>query len=198
MPQSTITRIKQAQQRLAEKQKGQMDLEAPPVHKPEMLLIGCVDARLDIIGDLGIPKGKALVYRNIAALVQGRSDDPNDLSHMSETAALEFAIDVMKVKDIVVMGHTDCGGIRASLTSAVEDHKAIHQYLSSLDKVRDQILAEGGDIDAQARAMEEAAVKQSIENLKSYYVVRDALDDNRITLHGWVINTATRAIKELV
>ena len=172
-------------------------MDIPPPHKPDLLLIGCVDARLDIIGDLGIPKGRALVYRNIAALVQGRSDDPNNLSHMSETAALEFAINVMQVKDVVVMGHTDCGGIRASLTSAVDDHKAIRQYLSSLDAVRDQILAEGGDIDAQARAMEEAGVRQSIENLKSYYVVRDALEEGRIKLHGWVINTATLAIKEL-
>ena len=194
---TTISRIKKTQERLAARREGQGAMDVPPKHEPEILLIGCVDARLDIIGDLGIPKGKALVYRNIAALVQGRSDDPNDLSHMSETAALEFAINVMRVKDVVVMGHTDCGGIRASLTSAVEEHKAIHKYLSSLDPVRDEILAQGGDVDAQARAMEKAAVRQSIENLKSYYVVQDALKESRIQLHGWVINTGTGEINEV-
>lgn len=194
---TTISIIKKTQERLAARLKGQLALDAPAQHKPEILLIGCVDARLDIIGDLGIPKGKALVYRNIAALVQGMGDDPNDLSHMSETAALEFAIDVMRVKDVVVMGHTDCGGIRACLEASVEDHKAIHRYLSQLDPVRQEILQQGGDITAQARAMEKAAVRRSLENLQSYYVVKDALAEGRITLHGWVIDTASGMITEI-
>lgn len=115
---------------------------------------------------------------------------------MSETAALEFAIGVMRVHHIVVMGHTDCGGIRASLESSVEEHKAIHQYLKSLDSVREMVIEQGGDIEAQARAMEQAAVRQSLDNLKSYYVVKDALAEGRITLHGWVINTATGTIND--
>lgn len=192
----TIKRIKAQQARLIEKLEGQESMELPASHNPEILLIGCVDARLDIIGDLGIPKGKALVYRNIAALIQGMGE-PNDLSHMSETAALEFAINVMKVRDIVVMGHTDCGGIRASLTASASEHKAICHYLSSLQSVREEVISKGGDIEAQARAMEEAAVRQSIENLKGYYVVKDALTQQRVTLHGWVINTATGLINEI-
>jgi carbonic anhydrase len=166
----------------------------PPEHSPEMLLIGCVDARLDIISELGIPKGKALVYRNIAALVQGSQQ--NDISHMSEAAALEFAIDVMRVKDVVVMGHTDCGGIRACLEGA-EHHPDIHTYLQSLDSVRDEVIAGGGNDTAQARAMEEAAVCQSMQNLHSYDVVKRAVEEGRLRLHGWLINTATGAIRQL-
>lgn len=190
----TIERIKKTQAKLVEKLSGQMALDAPMRHEPEILLIGCVDARLDIIGDLGIPKGKALVYRNVAALVQGSHD--YDISHMSEAAALEFAVDVMRVSDVVVMGHTDCGGIQACLDGA-HHHPDIHQYLKSLDDVRDEVVKSGGDATAQARAMEEAAVRQSIENLLTYEVVQKALKERALGLHGWVINTATGVIREL-
>lgn len=191
---STIERIKQQQAKLQEKLKGQMALDTPARHQPEILLIGCVDARLDIIGDLGIPKGKALIYRNVAALVHGSHD--YDITHMNEAAALEFAVDVMCVKDIVVMGHTDCGGIRACLDGAHE-HPDIHNYLQSLDGVKKEVMEQGGDAIAQARAMEEAAVSASIANLKTYEVVQKALAENRLELHGWVINTASGIIREL-
>ncbi len=166
-----------------------------PEHNPEVLLIGCVDARLDPIADLGIPKGKALIYRNIAALVHGKSDS-DDHSHMGEEAALEFAINVMRVRDIIVMGHSDCGGIRACLDGA-HQHVAIHNYLQSLDDVRAEIIRSGGGDTQQARAMEEAAVCQSMRNLRSYEVVKTALGEGRLQLHGWIIDTATGIIKEL-
>jgi carbonic anhydrase len=191
----TIKRIKQTQAKLALKQKAQLSLDTPARHQPEILLIGCVDARLDPIADLGIPKGKALIYRNIAALVHGKQGQ-DDNSHMSEEAALEFAVNVMGVKHIVVMGHTDCGGIQASL-DGTHDHKSIHAYLKSLDAVRDGVVAQGGDASAQARAMEEAAVCQSMQNLRSYEVVQRAFSEGRLQLHGWVINTASGIISEM-
>jgi carbonic anhydrase len=168
----------------------------PPVHAPEMLLIGCVDARLPI-QDIGIPYGKALIYRNIAALVAGM-DWQAAGGRVSEAAILEFAVDVMRVRDIVVMGHTDCGGIRACLHgSQGEEKRHLRQYLSPLDEVRERVIADGGDFDAQARAMERAAVHQSVENLRSYEVVRAAEASHRLTVHGWVIDTATGAIAEM-
>ncbi len=191
---SIIDLIKEAQGKRLERLKaGEID---PPEHKPEVLFIGCVDARLDPIRDLGIPKGKALIYRNIAALVHGKQDE-RDISHMGEEAALEFAINVMRVKDVIIMGHTDCGGIRASL-DGMPNHKAIDHYLQSLDTVRTEVIDKGGDATAQARAMEEAAVRQSMQNLYSYDVVKRALEEGRLQLHGWVIDTATGIIKEMI
>ena len=92
-----------------------LGLEAGP-HEPEVLLIGCVDARTDPIRDLGIPKGKALILRNVAALVH-----PEGEKRLTESAALAFAVRHMKVKHVCIMGHTDCGGIRA----AIKDSQAI-------------------------------------------------------------------------
>ena len=156
-----------------------------------MLLIGCVDARL-AIQDIGIPYGKALIYRNIAALVAGMQAGVR----LGEAAALEFAVNVLHVHDIVVMGHTECGGIRACLDGA-EGKPHIRNYLSPLQSVRERVIADGGDFDAQARAMEKAAVRQSVENLRSYEAVSSAEAAGRLALHGWVIDIATRVIIEM-
>jgi len=177
------------------KQKSVPVIDAVPLpHRPEMLLIGCVDARLNI-EDIGIPYGKAIIYRNIAALVAGIGRRSGD--RLSEAAALEFAVNVMKVRDIVVMGHTDCGGIQACLHGAPGDTGHIHKYLEPLEGVRTEVVKRGGNIEAQARAMEEAAVRQSVMNLMSYPAVATAVKAGRLTLHGWVINTASRRISEM-
>jgi carbonic anhydrase len=105
-----------------------------PEHCPEMLLIGCVDARKDPTSDLGIARGRALILRNIAALIRGASVAPEQRE--TEAAALEFAVKVMKVKHIVVMGHTDCGGIRASLLDV--ELSSIKTYLSPLTDLKKQ------------------------------------------------------------
>jgi carbonic anhydrase len=160
-----------------------------------MLFIGCIDARLNISNDIGIPYGKALIYRNIAALVSGTrgEDDPE---HVGEAAALEFAVNVMGVKDIVVMGHTDCGGINACLHGAPGMHHVM-QYLAPLQDARSEVTAQGGDMTALARKMEQAAVRQSVANLMTYDAVARAVAAGQLVLHGWVINTATKRISEM-
>jgi carbonic anhydrase len=169
----------------------------PPEHKPQMLLIGCVDARLNPKIDMGIPDGTALIHRNIAALVRSKPA-PDDIAGTSVAASLEFAINVMEVKHIVVMGHTDCGGILACLEdNHTHDTQSIRKYLTPLQSVRDDVVVHGGDMKAQARAMEQAAVRQSVHNLLEYEVVQDALKDGRMDIHGWVINTATKRIMEM-
>lgn len=171
--------------------------DEPPVHKPQILLIGCVDARLSIHKDLGFPDGSALIFRNIAALVSGNTEG-DESEHVSEAAVLQFAVDVMKVKHIVVMGHTDCGGIKACLAGGDNEQiRAILNYLQPLSEVREEVIAQGGDEKAQARAMEKAAVRNSVINLLTYPVVARAVKEGRIDIHGWVINTGTKVISEM-
>lgn len=160
-----------------------------PEHKPEMLLIGCVDARLDPHADIGIMKGKALIYRNIAALVAGREGS------LSVAAALEFAVIQMQVKRIVVMGHTACGGIRAFLEGG--NTQAIRDYLRPLEQVRQEAVQKGETLEEQARDMEKAAVLFSLENLMTYDVVKNAVSGGRLELVGWMLDTGNKLIWEL-
>ncbi len=164
-------------------------------HKPEMLLIGCVDARLDPKSDIGIPRGKALIYRNIAALVAGKNSGEGD--RLSVAAALEFAVNRMHVQKIVVMGHTGCGGIASFLQGDHEDSRYIYDYLKPLERVRVEAVEKGESMQEQARDMEKAAVAFSLENLMTYQLVSSAVAEGRLQLHGWVIDTANRLIWEM-
>jgi carbonic anhydrase len=165
-----------------------------PFDRPEMLLIGCVDARKDPIGDLGIPKGKALILRNIAALIRGTSVAPEQRE--TESAALEFAIKVMKVKHVVVMGHTDCGGIRAAIQDL--DFPCIKHYLSPLDNIKAEVRLKGGSLDDQAIILEREAVIMSVKNLRSYGYIAEAQAAGKISLHGWIINIVTGKLEEII
>jgi carbonic anhydrase len=122
--------------------------EITPEHKPDMLYIGCVDARLAIDSDIGIPQGKAMIFRNIAALVPkctsnrdsvkshhiARNDDiPEDISI---GATLELYLNTIPnhngyKKQIVVSGHTNCGGIKACQHGTGE-HQDLALYLDGL------------------------------------------------------------------
>lgn len=159
-------------------------------HEPEMLLIGCVDARLDPKTDIGIPRGKSLIYRNIAALVAGKDGGAGD--RLSVAAALEFAVNSMHVKKIIVMGHTGCGGIAAYLKGDHEDTHHIYDYLKPLESLR----VKGQTDEEQARNMEKAAVVFSLQNLMSYDAVSKAVAAGNLQLQGWVIDTGNRLIWE--
>lgn len=177
-----------------QKQVSFLDGLEVPTHKPEMLLIGCVDARKDPIADLGIPRGKALILRNIAALIRGTSVVAE--KRETEAAALEFAVKVMKVKYIVVMGHTDCGGIAAKLRDV--ELPAIKRYLSPLDDLKDEIVNSGLSGEEMHRAMEEGAVKMSVQNLLSYDYVREAKEAGELTIVGWLLDITSSKLVEIV
>lgn len=164
-----------------------------PIHIPEMLLVGCVDARKDPIADLGIEKGKALIFRNIAALIRGKSVTATQRE--TEAAALEFAVKVMKVKHIVVMGHTDCGGIHACMTEL--DMPEIQQYLSPLSNLRNEIQASSIPLDEKIKLMGEEAIKMSVKNLLSYDYIQEAVDAGKLTVNGWVIDIASSDLTEI-
>ena len=194
----------------------------PPLHNPEMLYIGCVDARLDPVADIGIPQGKALIYRNIGALVFKETKhtrqklDTNAIlssgeipENVSMGAALEFFINVIpapldkdgkpKIKDIVISGHTDCGGMKACLDGCDQFIYLPQYIIPPLREVREKVVNDPAlpTRDEKLRALEEASVRQSIANLMSYDIVRKAVEEGRLQLHGWVINTATQRLSEM-
>lgn len=164
-----------------------------PEHKPEMLLIGCVDARKDPAKDLGIERGRALILRNIAALIRGTSVAPEQRE--TEAGALEFAVKVMKVKHIAVMGHTDCGGIRAAIMGI--ELPAIRKYLSPLNSIKAEVEKMDISLKEKTDLLEYEAVKMSVQNLRSYDYIKAAEDKGEISLHGWVIDIANGKLTEV-
>ncbi len=191
----------------------------PPKHRPEMLYIGCVDARLDPIDDIGIDKGTALIFRNIGALVpkdgcvggklnsEGITAGNAIPQNVSMGAILEFFLHHIpgvpgQVKHIVVSGHTDCSGLKACQNEECGNHDYyLPLYLDALmdvrARVRNDAKIKGWDNAQILHALEEESVRQSIANLRTYAVIQRAIDEGRLEVHGWVINTATQCISEM-
>src|SRR5262249_48777421 len=154
--------------------------------------------------DIGIGKGKALIFRNIGALVLKHEAAGNDMHHaLSIGAGIEFFLHHIPSrgggKNIVISGHTDCGGLEAYWhgNCSPKDHY-LPLYLENLKDVRERIRskgkAEGWDDVRHLHALEEESVRQSMANLMTYPAVGEALQQHALEIHGWIINTATQRI----
>jgi carbonic anhydrase len=148
--------------------------------KPEVMIIACSDSRVNpsIITNAG--PGELFIVRNVANVVP-----PYELasSYQSTSAAIEFAVRNLNVKDIIVMGHSHCGGIRCLCEGQGEGKswEFINDWLSVVKKARDERF-EG---EAQHRRVEKEAIKVSLDNLLSFPWVKNRVKNRRLKLHGW-------------
>jgi carbonic anhydrase len=155
--------------------------------EPEVMVIACSDSRVDPAQIFDVDPGEIFVVRNVAAMVPPFETTPG-LHGVS--AALEFAVQVLKVKEIVVMGHGMCGGCKAALTRELAGTEPgeggfVANWISLLDDARDPIAAAMGTTGREAeRAMEQAAVKVSIENLRTFPCISRKEASGELTLRG--------------
>jgi len=163
--------------------------------QPKALFIGCVDSRMlpNLITDTG--PGDMLVVRNVGNFVTPYSEDQ---SEHSVSSALEFAVKVLKVEEIIVCGHTQCGAIY-TIYSELDSHAftALSQWLSQGEILKKRIDALGltfQDKDEMLRRAERESVKIQIENLLSYDFVREAVEAGSVKLHGWIYDIQSGAI----
>ena len=155
--------------------------------QPRVMIIACSDSRVDPAQIFDVRPGEVFVVRNVAALVPPFETAPG---HHGVSAALEFAIQVLKVREIVVMGHGMCGGCRAALTQEMLGTEPgeggfIADWIEMLDEAREPIAREFGTTGPAAeRAMEQAAVKVSLANLRTFPCVRAKEKHHELTLRG--------------
>ncbi len=154
--------------------------------QPQVMIIACSDSRVDPTQIFDVDPGEIFVVRNVAALVPPFETTPG-LHGVS--AALEFAVQFLKVKEIVVMGHGMCGGCQAALTQSMHGAERgkggfVADWISLLDDERDDIVAAHGTHGREAeRAMEQAGVRVSLKNLRTFPCVatKEARGDLRLT-----------------
>jgi carbonic anhydrase len=155
--------------------------------QPRVMVIACSDSRVDPAQIFDVRPGEVFVVRNVAALVPPFETTPG---HHGVSAALEFAVQVLKVREIVVMGHGMCGGCKAALTQELHGTEPgkggfIADWIEMLDEARDPIARELGTSGRPAeRAMEHAAVKVSLANLRTFPCVREKERRGSLTLRG--------------
>src|ERR1700742_306660 len=151
---------------------------------PEVMVIGCCDSRgaPEVIFDAG--PGELFVVRNIANLVP--TYQPDSGAH-GVSAALEYAVQVLKVKHIVVLGHAQCGGIRAFVDKIepLTPGDFIGRWMAMFIKPGERV--EQRDRETMqdfVTRIEKAAVFRSLENLMTFPFVKKLVERNELHLHG--------------
>lgn len=141
---------------------------------PRAIIIACCDSRADPATIFDTDPGEIFVVRNVANLVP--PFESNGGRH-GVSAALEFAVTQLGVPEIMVMGHERCGGIEAALTGQFHGAPAgeggfVHRWMAQIDDAAAEIADQHGTGQAAARLLEEVAIRQSLENLRSFPFVR--------------------------
>ena len=118
-----------------------------------------------------------------------------DSNYHGTSSAIEFAIKGLKVKDIVVMGHALCGGVNALLSGkdTTQDFEFLTHWIKIGSAARDAVLKELKSIDPsiQQRALEQAVIMTSLNNLMTFPWIREGVATGKITLHGWYFDMVT-------
>jgi len=155
--------------------------------KPPALVISCCDSRVDPVMLTGADPGDLFVVRNVGNLVP-------PYRHEAEApgirSALEYAVKELKVQHIIVLGHSNCGGIRALMEGegiTKHDFEFIGAWVAIARRAREWVLRDLPQKPAalQARACEQAAILISLDNLLSFPWIRDRVDNHNLQLHGW-------------
>ncbi|KIQ03384.1 carbonate dehydratase [Agrobacterium tumefaciens] len=170
--------------------------------KPQTLIIACCDSRSapETIFDCG--PGELFVVRNVANMVPPYEPDGQ---YHSTSAAVEYAVQVLKVKDIVVMGHGRCGGIQAALDPNLEPlspgdfiGKWMNMVKSAAEQIQSNDVMTSGE---RQTAMERVSIRNSISNLRAFPFVKAQEAAGKVKLHGawfdistgelWVMDSKT-------
>jgi len=155
--------------------------------RPEFLVIACSDSRADPATIFSARPGELFVIRNVANLIPPYSPDS---SYHGVSSALEYAVTVLQVQHIVVLGHARCGGVRAF----ADDEAAgefIGRWMSLVTPAAERLGPPGDDLTAYLPRLERAAVENSLANLMTFPCVRTLVERGRLNLHGAFFGIAT-------
>ena len=159
---------------------------------PSTCFVTCSDSRVQPSLFTQSSPGELFMVRNAGNLVPAAEHEGH-----SETASIEFAVDVLKVRDIVVCGHSDCGAIKAVLAgpAAREGLPAVNRWLRHAEAIL-PIIERTRVIDEQARLKLaiEANVLLQIENLLSLPFVQRAITQQRLALHAWIYDIGSGCV----
>lgn len=160
---------------------------------PEVLIIGCCDSRVspEVIFDVG--PGELFVIRNVANLVPPCELDAVSTSFHGTSAAIEFAVNGLNVKHIVVMGHASCGGVRSfyDKTEPLSKLDFIGKWMSQIQPLADRLGPGTGNRDTDIKRLELGVIEHSLENLLTFPAIRRRVEAGELQLHGAYFGVAT-------
>lgn len=155
--------------------------------RPRAMVVSCCDSRVQVSSLFGADEGELFIHRNIANLVPPFAPDED---YHGTSAALEYAVTVLKVTNLIVLGHSNCGGVKGCHDMCSSDKKKEDRTSSFVENWL-EILRPGFDrLDASAqgedalRALEKQAILVSLENMMTFPFVQEAVQTGRLNLTG--------------
>jgi len=155
--------------------------------RPRAMVVSCCDSRVHVTAIFGADTGEFFIHRNIANLVPPY--EPDGQQH-GTSAAVEYAVTALKVSHLIVMGHSNCGGVLGCLDMCAgkaphleETSSFVGRWMDILRPGYDRV-ADIADEAEKARALEKESVVVSLENLMTFPFVKAAVEAGELTLHG--------------
>jgi len=165
---------------------------------PKTLIIGCSDSRVDPALISGASPGEIFVVRNVANLVPPYEEASQGLHGIS--AAIEFAVVNLKVENVVILGHRQCGGIRALMSGQQKkDDSFIGRWMQIIGNARENVLAKHAQLDfeLQCKECEMEGIKVSLANLKTFPFVSKAMSSRDMKVFGIYFDIEQGQLSEL-
>lgn len=166
--------------------------------RPRAMVIACCDSRVHVTSIFGADTGEFFIHRNIANLVPAYA--PDGEQH-GTSAAVEYAVNSLKVAHLVIVGHTNCGGVQGCHAMCSGNAPELEEKTSFVGRWMD-ILRTGYDrvsdlpADQQIRALEQQAVLVSLENLMTFPFVKAAVEAGDLSLHGVLHDIAQGTLEQ--
>jgi carbonic anhydrase len=165
---------------------------------PIAMIISCCDSRVHATSMFGAETGEFFIHRNIANLIPPYNPDGD---HHGTSAAIEFAVCALKVPHIIVLGHSNCGGIKNGYhlckgDQVNEELQFVNKWLDILKPAYDT-LEQLSDEKAMISMLEKQSIINSIQNLSEFPFVQKALSSNEISIHGFWNNIGTGELEML-
>lgn len=160
---------------------------------PKTLVIACSDSRVDPSILMNTKPGDIFVIRNVANLVPPYESEIGSCHGTS--AAIEYAVNHLEVENIVILGHSDCGGIKALVGERKQDETFIKTWLSIADEAKNAAVKAGHHHDKACELCEKESIRISIANLMTFPFVRKRVEAGKLDLHGWYFNLKSGSLE---
>ena len=155
---------------------------------PDFYFIICSDSRYDPSQFPTIEAGDSFKSEHVANLVP-----PHDVPEgLAVAAAIDYAVNHLKVKHIIIMGHTHCGGVQGLVNDMKDGY--VGKWLQTAKDVMNRV-AKSSDMRKTCDSAEKETIKWSLENLQAYPCVEKALKDGNLVVHGWRYDIETGAVE---
>jgi carbonic anhydrase len=162
--------------------------------RPETLVVACSDSRVDPQTVFGAAPGELFVVRNVAGLVPPYHPDA---AYHGTSAALEYGVRVLGVARIVVLGHAQCGGVRAMVEGAPEETRDFVEPWMRIAEPVLRSLSGHGPLEDVLSQCESAVVRLSLNNLASFPWIAEAVKAGRLELSGFRFDIRTGVLARL-